>query len=320
MRLLLLLLLVAFPALAQTPAATTADQPTTDPIVAPLVSAFEYGKFEDVLARAEANIDQGHLSEAQLVQLHRLAGLSAFNLQQLPVAERHFTALLELDPDFQLDPFAVPPPAIRFFEELRKKLAPQLANARLARQRRAEQAQREAEEKARQQAEATAERHRLEEAARRVTLRTVEKRSFWVNFVPFGAGQFQQGRDGVAVALAVSEGALAVTSVISYFAYDSLFETRSFDEVPGATETGIPESRRIEARNWRLLKLGSAIGFYLLWAGGVADAIYHHQDQVVSTTVETAPKSTPPSKVQPTAHLELMLVPHGAAGGLTVHF
>jgi hypothetical protein len=310
-----LVLLLATSALAQT--APAPDAPTSDRI-APLQSAFEYGNFQDVLSRAEALIDQGHLGEDQLVQLHRLAGLSAFNLQQLPVAERHFTALLLLSPDFQLDPFAVPPPAVRFFEDLRKKLAPQLAEAKAAQQRRVDAERRATEERTRAQQQAEAERRRLEEAARRVTVRTVEKRNFWLNFVPFGAGQFQQGRDGLAVGLAVSEGALAVTSVISYFAYDALFETRTFPQVPGSSETGIPTNRQIEARNWRYLKIGSAIGFYLLWAGGVADAIYHHQDQVVTTTTENAP--APPAKVQPTAGAELMLVPHGAGAGLTVRF
>ena len=315
-RLLLLLCLLALPALAQ-----QAPADGSEPVAA-LQSAFEFGNYADVLKRAQARIDQGGLAEDQLVQLHRLAGLSAFNLQSLPEAERHFTALLELSPDYQLDPFAVPPPAMQFFDQVRKKLGPRLDQARAAIKVRQERARQDAEARTRAEAEAQAERHRLEEAARRVTVRTVEKRSFWVNFVPFGAGQFQQGRDQVAVSLAVTEGVLAATSIISYFAYDSLFETRTVPGAPGVTETGIPQSRQIEARNWRYLKIGASLGFYLVWAGGVADAIYHHQDEVVTTTTEQAPASEPLPPTRPTADARagLIFVPHGAGAGLTVHF
>jgi hypothetical protein len=313
-----LLLLAALPARAQAPVA--------DPAIASLKSAFEYGQYAEVLAKAQARIDEGHLSDDDLVQLHRMAGLSAFNLHRLDDAERHFSALLRLQPDYALDPFVVPPPAIAYFDGLKARLAPELDRIRQER-RLAEQQRREAEareEAARQEEE----RRRLEAMTRKVTVRTVEKRSFWVNFIPFGAGQFQQGRDAPAVAFAVSEGVLAATSVISYFAYDALFEQRALPGAPGAIETGIPVNRQIEARNWRLLKLGSAIGFYVLWAGGVADALYHHQDEVVTTRelspggVPSAPSASP--ILPPAASLSLTpdvwFDAHGGGGALTLHF
>ena len=69
-------------------------------------------------------------------------------------------------------------------------------------------------------------------------MRTVEKRNFLVNFVPFGAGQFQQGRTSLGIVFAAGEGALAVTSIIAYFAYEGLFETGSVELDDVLTETG----------------------------------------------------------------------------------
>jgi hypothetical protein len=314
------------------PLASRGQDAPADAGLAALQSAFEFGQYAQVLSTAQARIDEGHLSDAALIQLHKLAGLSAFNLQQDKDAERHFTALLRLSPDFGLDPFVVPPPAIKYFEDLKARLAPELAAIRQTR-RLEEQSRKDAQ--AREEAvRVEEERRRAEALVRRVTVRTVERRSFWVNFVPFGAGQFQQGRDAPAVAFAVSEGVLAATSVISYFAYGALFEQRALPDAPGAVETGIPVNRQIEARNWRLLKIGSAIGFYVVWAGGVADALYHHQDQVVTTTLAPA-GATPTGAVEvpapapatvPSSTLSVLPTPdvwldsHGGGASLTLRF
>src|SRR5439155_9857202 len=72
-------------------------------------------------------------------------------------------------------------------------------------------------------------RRRLESMARRTTLRTVEKRSYIVNFVPFGAGQFQQDRTRWGVLFAITEGVMALTSVISYWALEGLIQTRTIN-------------------------------------------------------------------------------------------
>jgi hypothetical protein len=160
----------------------------------------------------------------------------------------------------------------------------------------------------------------------------VEKRNFLVNFVPFGAGQFQQGRNSLGIVFAASEGALAVTSVIAYFAYEALFETDTVEVDDVLTETGkatltvryIPTSRARQADTWRLLKIGSAAGFYTIYALGVADSLYHHDDQVVTTTIEerpAPPPSTPRSKESgSSARLRIFPTPGGLGAGLALTF
>src|SRR6476646_7301757 len=101
---------------AQTPA------PAPDPDVVSIRSDYEFGKYDDALKRARERIDRGGLSEDQTLELHRIAGLSAFNLGKPEDAERHFGAVLRLDPDYAMDPFTVPPPAIALFEKIRKDM------------------------------------------------------------------------------------------------------------------------------------------------------------------------------------------------------
>jgi hypothetical protein len=166
-----------------------------------------------------------------------------------------------------------------------------------------------------------------------VTVREVEKRSFLMNFVPFGAGQFQQGRTRLGTLFAATQGALAVTSIISYFAYNGLVETKKVvvDDLQGPKEVPvsfISTENVPQARTWTRLKFGSAAGFYAVYAAGVADALIHHQDQVVvDTRIETLPASAPPpepreSTPDPTlrARLHVYPTPGGAGAGFTLAF
>ena len=88
-----------------------------------------------------------------------------------------------------------------------------------------------------------------------------------------------------------------MTSVIAYFAYEALFETRH-------RRRSTTCSPRRQGHHHRALhphqpreaggrvaaaqdRLG--LGFYAVYALGVADALYHHEDQVVTTTIEEPP-------------------------------
>jgi tetratricopeptide (TPR) repeat protein len=268
--------------------------------LANLQRGFQYGRYEEVLKRAAQRIDRGNLSEQELIELHKYAGLSAFYLKNMQQAQRHLVALSELDPDYALDPFVVPPAAMKYFDQLRKDRAQELNSIREQRRLRSERLQREAEERQRAQRDAEDQRRRLEQLSSRVTVRTVETRSYLVNFIPFGAGQFQQGRNQLGVVFAATEGVLALTSIIAYFAYAAQIRERT-TTVDGRvgpsgtfsfTEQGIPADRRSEAAAWRNLKYGAGGAFWLAYVIGVVDALYHHQDQVVSSSV-TQPATSP---------------------------
>ncbi|HYO54537.1 hypothetical protein [Archangium sp.] len=317
LRLLLLLGLLA-------PAAVFAEEPG-DAELTTLRASYEYGRYAEVLERAGNRIDQGRLSDKDLAELHKLAGLSAFHLHRTEESARHFRALLRLEPDFNLDPFAVPPPAVTHLDTLREQMAAELDLVRQERRLRMERERTEAERRERERVTSEEQRRRMEVMSRQVTVREVETRNVLVNFVPFGAGQFQQGRTGLGTLLAASEGALAVTSIIAFFAYDSLIETRkvTVDDIRGPRDVSvryIPTERLTHARVWTGLKWGSAAGFYAVYAAGVIDALLHHQEQVVKTRIETLP-SAPQSPPAPTqASLHLFPTSGGAGAGFTLAF
>ena len=273
---------------------------------------FEYGKFKEVGQRARNLLDRGGLSDEQLSELHRLAGVAAFNLGQTQDAERHLSTLLRIDPDATLDPFLYPPPAVQYLEKLRKQLAADLNVIRTERRIQADRRRQEEEDRERAKAQAVELQKQLDELTRRVTVRTVEKRVYLVNFMPFGAGQFQQNRSGLGLLLAATEGALAATSVLAYFAYGSLFKdyTVRIPNVLNPDGTGyldityraIPSDRRTEANAWRVAQYGGGIGFYVVYMYGVVDAILNHEDQVVTTSMEErVPEEVAPPSQQPPA-------------------
>lgn len=301
-----------------------AAAPSPDADVAALRASFEYGKYAEVLERAAARVDRGGLSEEGLVELHKLAGLSAFNLGRRDAASRHFRALLRLSPDFSLDPFMVPPPAVQAFEDLKIRMAAELELIRQEQRLRAEREREEQDRVERERQRVEEQRLRMEALSRQITVREVHQRSFLVNFVPFGAGQFQQGRTRLGLTFAATEAALALTSILAFFMYDSLFvrETLSIEDRlnEGGQQTVelryIPTGERRRAEAWRYLKLGSGGAFYAVYALGVADALYHHEDEVVHTRQENRPTTATAAQ----GGLQLLPSLGRSGAGLTLRF
>lgn len=310
---LLVLLLLAVPAPAQV---------VPDRELEIARALFEAGKYADALKRARDAMGMANFTDAQRVKLHEIAGVSAFNLGDTKGAQQHFLQLLQLNPDAILDPFAVPPPAIKLFEQVRKDNADALNLVRQQIALKLEQEKRAAAERERLAKEQEERRKRLDEMAKTVTTRTVTKHPFLINFVPFGAGQFEQGRIGWGIAFAASEAVTAVLSIVSYFAIESLYENYTY-EIPGrltadgsnvvkVTVRRIPPNRRGEFEAWRAIKLSSGIAFYALWGAGIGDAIWHHQGEVVSET-----KKEP---ALPAARLEIFPTPGGIGAGVSIGF
>ena len=296
---LLLVLAAALPARAEG---------VPNPELVSIRGDYELGRFEQALARARERLAQPGLPEPEQAELNQLAGLAAFNLGDQAEAERHLAAVLRIDPDHALDPFQVPPPAIQLFERLRKELTPTLDSLRYEKALRAERLKREAEERA--AAEAEAARREAEARATAAARRALEGRNFLVNFVPFGAGQFQQGRNRAGLAFAATEVVLGAASAFGYWRYASLLTTRTLTldnrQVPGerytVTERGIPAERADEAAVYRWIQLGAGAAFYVAWAAGAVDAVIHH------------------GEAPPPVSVHLLPLSGGATAGLTGHF
>ncbi|MBX7114717.1 MAG: hypothetical protein K1X64_10360 [Myxococcaceae bacterium] len=256
---------------------------------------YNASNYPECLKRAQEALRSNNLSDEQRVEIAKYAGLSASNLGDKALAEKYFLQLLQLNPDYVLDPFAVAPPVIKDFEDLRKKNGDALSLVRKQLALKAAEAQREAEKKkAEEKKRAEEELNRLRVAATEVTVRTVEQRSFLVNFVPFGAGQFQQRRYGWGVAFASAEGALAITSIVAFFAIESMFESQTVTLTNRFTADGtfgfevrrIPKERQAEAKAWNVVKWSAGFAALAVGVAGIVDALVHHQDEVITVTRE----------------------------------
>ncbi|MBL8954163.1 MAG: hypothetical protein JNK82_25525 [Myxococcaceae bacterium] len=288
---------------------------------------FNAGNYQLALQRARDAMGLANFTEGQRIELHKYAGLSAFNLGDKEAAESHFLQLLRINPDYVLDPFAVAPPAIKVFEEVKRKNADALNMIRQQIAIREEQLKREAAEAERRKQLEETERKRLDDLSRNTQIKVIERRNWLPNFVPFGIGQFIQGRTEWGVAFAVVEAVLGATSLISYIAIETLFSNETIT-IPNVLWGGdsrgnytftvrkIPASRVGDHRAWNITKLSSGIAFYVVAALGIVDALFHHQREVV--TYESA---KPNEVISPSApKLNFYPLPGGAGAGLSFSF
>ncbi len=289
-------------------------------------SLYDTGKYAEAARRANESLTLANFSDAQRIRLHEIAALSAFNVGDTKAASAGFLSLLKINPDYILDPFAVPPAAIRVFEQVRKEHADTLNLVRQQIALRLEQEKRAAAERERLAKEQEEQQRKQSLLTGTMTERTIEKRSMLVNFLPFGIGQFQQGRVGAGAAFAVSEGVLAILSIVSYFAIEALFQDvpltwndrLTADGLPFTTSVRvIPKDRRVDRDVWTGLKYGTGIAFYALWAIGAGEAIWNHQSEVVT---ERQVPITQPAPTAPTARLRVYPTPGGLGAGVTIGF
>ncbi len=258
---------------------------------------FDAGRFPDALERAKASLAQAGFSDPQRIELYRVAALSAFNLGDVQQARALFFSLLQLDPDYLLDPFAVPPPAIEAFEQVRTDNA---ATLNVSRQLIAFKAEKERRERA--------EADRQKQA--RVATRLVERRSGWVNLVPFGIPQFQQGRPIAGAIYGGLQASLGIASLVGFFGVQSLMRIHSWTltDQKGAnsvvlTVRGTPYDKEAQSRAFSALQIGAGAGFFALWAVMLIDGFVNHVAEVVTETKPTTLTVSP--------------VPGGAAAQLT---
>src|SRR6185503_5681626 len=97
-------------------------------------------------------------------------------------------------PDYHFDPLLDPPRVVEFFNGVRKEEENEIAALEAARKRR--------------DADAAARKKQEADARCAAQARVYQKNSYAVNFIPFGAGQFQNGQRGRGWAFLSVEAAL----------------------------------------------------------------------------------------------------------------
>lgn len=244
-------------------------------------------------------------SEEEVIQAHRLLGVSYLFEKQPESARKEFRNLLELDPDFRFDPILDPPRVVDFFNDVLRQQQNELGDI-----------------------EARLKKREAELARRRgqVLERRIERRSYALNFIPLGVGQFQNQQARKGWFFLATEGALAATSLAAFVANFSLYGVRPkracLDKVtpqPDGSD-GICSADRIDhgdedfSRKLTRLQVVSGGLFFVVAIWGVIDSLRNFQSEV--TLGETLAGPPPVSSLR----IDPLLAPQAQGLALTVTF
>jgi hypothetical protein len=210
-------------------------------------------------------------------------------------ARREFVSALNIDSNTKIDPLIVTDPSVlQAFNETKREI------------------QRKAEAQA-------AEKRRAELRALRASYVGFEQHQFYLSFLPFGVGQFQNGDTGKGIAFAASE---AVTLITSAAIWGYLVEKYGIRSTHVALADG-PSVRRLQQ-----LELASGFTFIGIAVVGAIDAARHYKAQVRGEIDESLlppelrdldkPKTKPakPKKTSLIDRLSPMVTPDGVGVGL----
>jgi tetratricopeptide (TPR) repeat protein len=216
---------------------------------------YAYGEYKKAAEALSNLLYPMRLSnDEQVIETRKYLALSFSLLGREDEAKREFGKLLYLSPDYQLDPYTVPPSIVELLESVRKAKKPELDAIR----------QRDSDE-------------RLQSPTRRGYVRVVEQtvveRSSIGTLLPFGVGQYQNGDYGWAAFFAGTELALLAVNIASYLVATSY----------GPTYADASRTRKIDALN--IAQYGALAMFGVTWSIGVYHARASFQPVVVGPRV-----------------------------------
>jgi hypothetical protein len=228
-------------------------------------------------------------SQDQLIRAYKLLGISYIFEKDREQAEKQFMALLSLRPDFRLDPLVDPVAAADFLEEVKRRNAERI---RAIRERERKEAERRRLEEQRRREEA-GRRARLLDQPQEIIERTVVQRPYWINFVPLGAGQFQNGQRRKGYALLGIQLGLGTISAVTALSVRLGY--------PGSR---LPPDEYDRARALAITQVVSGALCLGVVAYGIIDALAYHKPQTVTET----------RRARQTRQVSLFVVPTASTG------
>jgi len=247
---------------------------------------FEFGAWSDCAAIVRQLVGgRSELSEEEAVQAWQMLGISAWHLGDRAQTRTAFVSLLQVNPDHQLDAFLVPPAIVEFFEEVKREQEPTLGPLR--RRRRMLREQERLAEEARRRLFAE-DRARSDPVTRVIR---VQERSYILNWMPLGAGQFQNGHRAKGMAIAAGELALGAINIGSILIHNQIVDDSGNRCSPsarsGCSRPPYTDSARRNLTVVDAVKYSSAGLFWGLYGVGVWDA---HRYYVPRVETEVSPK------------------------------
>ena len=245
---------------------------------------YEFGAYSEAAAALRQLLkNPTQLTDAEAVDAYRMLGISEYQLGDKAAARTAFVNLLSVEPDYALDAFLVPPAIVEFFDGVKKEHEAALAPLR-DRKRELREQQRLAEE---------AKRKLLSEEASRTgppeKVVLVEERVYLFNWLPFGAGQFQNGEKAKGTAIAAGEIVLGLVNISAILFHNQIAQDRTRTCVSGQAGCSNPpyyDSDRQLLSQVDTVKYVSAGLFWALYAYGVWDA---HKNFVPRVETEITP-------------------------------
>lgn len=186
---------------------------------------------------------------ADLVEAHVLLGVCAYETGDRKTAKREFEEALFLQRDLTLDTLLFSAEAVEFFDDTRADLE-------------------DKEKRDADQRRLAEENERLARALQNLVV--IETRPFYVNIIPFGAGQFQNGDRGKGLFFASAE---AVTGAASAGIW--LYLVSKYG-IPGQ----VPPEEAATARRLQQVEIGTGAVCLGLMAWGIVDSLLHYKPSV----------------------------------------
>lgn len=156
-------------------------------------------------------------TRALVLESRKYLGASYLFLGRRADADHQFELLLRDDAQYELDPVAFPAEVLEVFNAVRARMANAAQQEEIRRREREEAARRAAAD------QLLMERSRMDRLLALATEERVEvQNQRWVAWMPFGAGQFQNGNTALGVVFLASETLLLATSVTTYIWHTTL--------------------------------------------------------------------------------------------------
>lgn len=240
---------------------------------------FEFGAWADAAGTVRAWLgEHPDASGPDAIEAYRMLGISEFKLGDLGQARSAFVSLLSLDPDYALDPFLVEPKVVEFFDQVKHEREPALAPLR---------ERRRALEEQRRLAEEAQKRLLSEELARTgpaTKVIRVQDRIYLFNWLPLGAGQFQNGDRAKGTAIAAAEVVFGATNLAAILFHNQIAQDParrcSPSQPTGCRQPPYTDADRTLLSRIDVVKYVSAGLFWAVYAYGVVDAHLHYVPRV----------------------------------------
>lgn len=255
-------------------------------------TAFLRGEYERAITTIQPLLypDLRLESEDEVVQAHRLLGVSYLFEKKPEMARKEFRKLLELDPDYRFDPILDPPAVVDFFNDVLREQQSELGDIETRlKKREAEMARRKTQ----------------------VVERRIERRSFALNFVPFGVGQFQNQQRGKGWLFFGIEATMATTSIAALVTNFAIYGVRPLRPCLDMTlplpdgSTGTCPADRIDhsgenqSRNLTRIQVISGGLFFATAIWGVIDSIRNFQGEVTVGETIADPRANTSLRLMP---------------------